>query len=146
MTKPVSYDIVYAERNEHTKMLDVWVEADGVVLAFGFPFRAFRDRRLIYGHAHIEQDVDADDNPVGEPRYVKDGSVSTDDILDILIAEHFDRFESKGEDWRANKWERKPKRTPGHKTRVRGLERSNVKLNRAPERKDVRIVKTKGKH
>lgn len=107
--RPNFIDIVHAEEDD-LGTLYIWAEAQGttVCLVIPTPDVTLLDRRRLYGHPE---------------------DASDEDVLEDIVAEHFDSFEIEGIHWRGMKnWIDRP--APDNPRRSRKWERKKVRVPR----------------
>lgn len=116
-SRPTEFTITYALLNEG--VYDLWVEAGGAEINVTFMESLLDHRRLRLGLP------DATD----------------DEIIELLVTEHFDRFEANGEDW---KKQRPPNKHEQKGERKRQREKRSVRLSKSVAERCNDIKKKKG--
>lgn len=133
MTRPSEYHILRATILENDYYL--WVESDGKEVCISFNAQALLDRRLFYEFSHLAPI----DDGTGETRFmlVEDVPVTDDDIIEMLITEHFDGWEVAEFPWKTQAYLPQPRDSQQDFRRQPNRERSNVELGRSvADRKD----------
>lgn len=94
--RPTDFDITDAVEDDEVVM--IWVTTQGRTICISIPHGAIENRKLLYGLAEVTIRQRKAELPTEEVRdLVPDAD---EEALRGIVAEHFDRFEEAGVDWK----------------------------------------------